>query len=439
MPHVTFVPFTGLRVCDDRLRALGLTLPGLVERGRAVGELPGLGLLTLAGMLPQGWTSSYRTHSENYESLVEEVLQEKPSLVALSALTASIEEAYGFSQRIRTAGIPVVIGGLHVTACQDEARQYCDAVVVGEGESVWLQLLSDYEAGELKPIYSSFERATRAPWPVPRFDILPSIPPRFTIQTQRGCPLACDFCGASRLLGQFREKPDENIRKELEEIRALSARPIVELADDNTFVGRRSADDLFSIFADADIRYFTEADWRLGTRPELLTGLARSGCVQILVGMESLVFRYPGMGQKSAEQERVLAAVEAIQDSGVAVNACFIVGADGETRESIDGLVAFIMNGPFADVQITLQTPFPGTGLYKRLKKQGRILEERGWASYTLFDVTFQPDQLSISDLEAAFAEAVGQIYSAEATSRRRAIRKQVWKRNPVLRTGAHQ
>ncbi|MDC0936377.1 radical SAM protein [Pirellulales bacterium] len=413
-----------------------MTLPGLVERGRAVGELPGLGLLTLAGMLPEGWTSNYQSHDGNSESLVEKVLQEKPSLVAVSALTASIEDAYGFSRQIQKAGVPVVIGGLHATACHDEARQYCDAVVVGEGESVWLQLLSDCETDGLKPIYSSFETNATAPWPIPRFDILPSTPPRFTLQTQRGCPLACDFCGASRLLGAFREKPDENVRRELESIRAVSANPIVELADDNTFVGGRCIDDLFGIFADADIRYFTEADWRIGSRPELLRGLARSGCVQILVGMESLVFRYPGMGQKSAEQESVLAAIEAIQDSGVAVNACFIVGAEGETRESIDRLVSFILEGPFADVQVTLQTPFPGTGLYKRLKREKRILEERAWSSYTLFDVTFQPDQLSVSELEAAFAEAVGEIYSAEATSRRKAIRKQVWKRNPVLAAG---
>ena len=130
MPHVTFVPFTGLRVCDEQLRDFGMTLPGLVERGRAVAELPGLGLLTLAGMLPKGWTSSYRSHNGNSESLVEEVLQDKPSLVAVSALTASIEDAYRFCKQVQKAGTPVVIGGLHATACPEEARQFCDVVVV---------------------------------------------------------------------------------------------------------------------------------------------------------------------------------------------------------------------------------------------------------------------------------------------------------------------
>ena len=433
MPHVTFVPFTGLRVCDDRLLELGMTLPGLVERGRAIGELPGLGLLTLAGMLPTNWTSNYQAHNGNTEQLVEEVLQEKSNLVAVSALTASIEDAYEFSRQIQSRGVPVVIGGLHVTACPDEAMQHCDAVVVGEGESVWLQVLSDCAANELKPIYSSFDIKAEASWPTPRFDILPSNPSRFTLQTQRGCPLACDFCAASRLLGRFREKPDENVRRELDAIRALNSNPILELADDNTFAGGRCVNSFFDMFADAGVRYFTEADWRIGARPELLSGLAHSGCVQILVGMESLIFRYPGMGKKWADHQRVLAAIEAIQDSGVAVNACFIIGAEGETRASIDRLVNFILEGPFAEVQVTLQTPFPGTALYQRMKRANRLLPNKSWSSYTLFDVTFQPDQMSPAELEVAFADAIAKIYSAEATARRKAIRKKVWRRNPIM------
>ncbi|MEZ6100161.1 MAG: cobalamin-dependent protein [Pirellulaceae bacterium] len=172
MPHITFVPFTGLRVREEGLREYGMTLPGLAERGRAVSELPALGLLTLAGMLPEKWTSSYRSHTGNSEGLLEQILQEQPSLVAISALTASIEDAYRLSSQIRTFGIPVVIGGLHATACPNEASQFCDSVVVGEGEAVWLQVLSDCEANALQPTYSSFESSTITTWPAPRLNLL---------------------------------------------------------------------------------------------------------------------------------------------------------------------------------------------------------------------------------------------------------------------------
>src|SRR5687767_8588517 len=130
--------------------------------------------------------------------------------------------------------LPVAIGGLHVTAMPDEAACHADAVIDGEGEPVWLQVLRDAQRQTLQPTYRA-PRSRRGCWPLPRFDLLGASPPRFTLQTQRGCPLACDFCAASRLLGPFREKPAENIRQELQAIRGLDPQPRIELADDNSF------------------------------------------------------------------------------------------------------------------------------------------------------------------------------------------------------------
>src|SRR5262249_24659494 len=147
--------------------------------------------------------------------LVDTVLSQRPTLVAISALTASVEEAYRFSARVRCQGVRVVLGGLHAAACADEAAQHCDAVVVGEGESVWRQVLTDAAAGTLRPVYRAATPFDLAGAPIPRFDLLGTRKrPRFTIQTQRGCPLACEFCGASRLLGGHRLKPVANIREE---------------------------------------------------------------------------------------------------------------------------------------------------------------------------------------------------------------------------------
>lgn len=434
MPHVVFVPLTGFRVREEEMRELGMSLPGLQQRAKAIAELPALGLLTLAGMLPESWTCSYRGTQSADEGVVGQVLAEQPDLVAVSALTASIEEAYRFSQQVRTAGVPVVIGGLHASVCAEEAERFCDAVVVGEGESVWRELLADVEAGCLHPVYRADRGRADVDWPLPRFDLLGSEPPRFTLQTQRGCPLACEFCGASRLLGRFQEKPIEAIQRELGAISDITPNSLIELADDNTFAGQRDVELFFDAFQESGARWFTEADWRIGERREVLARLAESGCVQVLVGIESLVFRYPGFGQKQAELDRIMQAVHAIQDAGVAVNGCFIVGADGETRESLDRLVQFIQESPLAEVQVTLQTPFPGTGLYQRLQDERRLLPDRGWSFYTLFDVTYQPDRLSVSELEAGFRDVLRQVYSSEATRRRQRIRHDVWHRNARLR-----
>jgi radical SAM superfamily enzyme YgiQ (UPF0313 family) len=435
MPHVAFVPLVGFRVCSDELRELGFTMPGLRRRGAALSELPALGLLTLAGMLPDGWTCSYRVANGNLDELAEAVLAERPTLVAISALTASIEEAYRLSALIRRAGVKTIVGGLHATSCPDEAEQHFDTVVVGDGQQCWPAIVRDAANGALLKRYRVIENAPHFNWPMPRFDLLGNRVVRYTLQTERGCPLACDFCAASRLLGPFREKPAANIAQELAAISKLDTRPLIELADDNTFAGGRDAGELCGLLAHSRARWFTECDWRIGQRPQLLDQMAAAGCVQVLVGIESLVFRYPGMGAKRAELDRMMEAVAAIQAVGIAVNGCFIVGADGETPASIDRLVEFVLQSSFADVQLTLQTPFPGTALRQRLQNEGRLLSDRGWSYYTLLDVTFQPDCMTPLELEQMFHRAVKAVYSAEASRRRNAIRREVWKRNPSLRS----
>ena len=221
------------------MRELGMRLPGLQQRAAAIAELPALGLLTLAGVTPEPWTCSYHAAPQCSEELVEQVAARQPTLVAVSALTASVEEAYAFSTRMRERCIATVIGGLHATACAEEAQQFCDAVVIGNGELVWPHILRDAVAMRLAPKYQPSRGVAQTDWPLPRLDLLGPTPPRFTLQTQRGCPLACDFCGASRLLGGFLEKPIDAIRHELEAICLISPQPLLELADDNTFAGGR--------------------------------------------------------------------------------------------------------------------------------------------------------------------------------------------------------
>lgn len=429
-PHVCLVTLSGFRVREAEMLALGMSLPGLAQRAGAIAGLPALGLLTLAALTPAPWTQSYHEAPKVDEALVASVLGYKPALVAISALTAAIGEAYSLADTLRNEGVRVVLGGLHVTAMPDEALSHADAVVVGEGEPHWAALLADARAGRLRARYEGggFFDLSRAP--VPRFDLLGDRErPRFTVQTARGCPLACEFCGASRLLGPFREKPLARIEAELQAISSIARRPQVELADDNTFAGRRDAGEFLAMLGRSGVRYFTECDWRIGERPEVLERLAASGCAQVLVGVESLVPRHTGMGAKRVPLPRIVDALCAVQNAGVPVIGCFVVGGEGETLESLQQLGDFLMNAPFADVQLTLQTPFPGTVLYRRLSAQGRMLPHRSWESHTLFDVTYQPDVLSVEQLERGFRNLVAMNFAAQPSTRRQQIRRDVWAR----------
>lgn len=431
MPHVAFVSLAGARVAEADLAALGATLPGLRRRGAAIAALPALGPLTLAGLTPGHWSRSWHeAPPPDLRALVEEVVATRPTLVAVSALTASVEEAYALARALRAEGARVVLGGLHATACPDEAGREVDAVVVGEGEPVWEDVLRDAEGDRLAPRYRARAPFDLARAPVPDWALARAAArPRFTLQTARGCPFACEFCGASRLLGPFREKPLERVEAELAAILALDPRPVLELADDNTFAGRRDPAPLLDALGRSGARWFTEADWRLGERPDVLARLAASGCAQVLVGVESLATTWPGMGAKAAPPARVLAALEAIQRAGVAVNACFVVGGEGETEASIQALGDALVDAPFAEVQVTLATPFPGTALRARLEREGRLLPDRGWRHHTLFDVTFRPDRLSPGALARAFRDLLARVHGPGPAARRATLRRAVWRR----------
>ena len=134
-----------------------------------------------------------------------------------------------------------------------------------------------------------------------------------------------------------------------------------------------------------------------------------------------------------APPSRMMDAVEAIQAAGVAVAGCFIVGGDGETEASLERLGAFLERTPMADVQLTLQTPFPGTTLYQKLSAQNRLLEDRGWSYHTLFDVTYRPATMSVETLELRFRDLIQRVFGAEPTRRRAEIRRRVWAKNPGI------
>jgi radical SAM superfamily enzyme YgiQ (UPF0313 family) len=431
MPHVSLVAFTGFRVVDPELRELGLTLPGLRRRGEAIAALPALGMLTVAAHTPAHWSQSFHEAPAFGNQLLERIIIEKPRFVAISALTASIEEAYALCGALRVHGIATVIGGLHATSCPDEVLQHADAAVAGDGETAWLDVLRDAEATSLRGVYRGALFNLRNSR-LPRWDLLPTGKRRrYTVQTSRGCPLACEFCAASRLLGGYREKPAEHVRAELAAIKAVDPRAVIELADDNSFAGRADPMPVLDTLRESGMPWFTECDRRIADRPELCAAMADAGCAQVLVGIESPVREYAGMGGKAAGIEAMRDAVERIQEHGLPVNACFVVGADGETPASIEALGALLEDWPSAEVQLTLQTPFPGTALRRRL--EGRLLEDRSWGHHNLFEVTYRPSHMTPADLTTRFRSLLASTYRHPESQRRMKIRKQVMRGRKLL------
>ncbi len=423
--RIALIAMSGLRVQNPILAEVGLTLPGFIERGKAIASLPSLSLLTLAALTPD-------RHEVDYIEVADiRDLDDLPEcdLAALSSYTAQINEAYELADRYRAAGVPTVIGGLHVTCLPEEALEHCDAVVVGEGETVWPRVIADAEAGRLAGIYSAkgveFDLAAA---PIPRFDLLdPERYNRLTVQTHRGCPWHCEFCASSILLtSRYKRKPVARVIAEIQAIKDMWIdEPFIELADDNTFVDKHYGRELAEAMGGLGLHWFTETDVSVAADVQLLKLLKEAGCRELLIGLESPTEQgLEGLELKHNWKRKQIdgyyRAIEVIQSHGIAVNACFVLGLDGDTQGVFDDVEHFVETALPFDVQITFLTPFPGTALYERLLAEDRILEPRAWEKCTLFDVNFQPKHMTVEELETQGIALGMRLYSRDATARRR-------------------
>jgi radical SAM superfamily enzyme YgiQ (UPF0313 family) len=473
MKRIGFIAMSGVRAHNPELTRLGLTLPGFVDRNKIIASLPSLGLLTLAGLTPDKFEIAYHeiadlkrtaatnnsqgragsplpaagtqapngAHGVTRPTSTDLDLPTDFDLVAISTFTAQFYEACDVADFYCARKIPVVMGGITVSSLREQAKAHCDSVVIGEGESLWPEVLADFERGGLKPFYfippgrDEFDLAAA---PMPRFDLLaPQKYNRLTVQTSRGCPHRCEFCASSVLLTpRYKVKPVEKVIAEIREIKKIWPKPFIEFADDNSFVHRGHYKKLLRQLAKERLRWFTEADIGVARDDELLGLMRDSGCQQVLIGLESprrtsLYGIELRNNWKLRQQDFYREAIAKIQSYGVTVNGCFVLGLDGDTRDVFDDVLNFVRDSGLYEVQVTFQTAFPGTPLYARLKREGRILRDNAWELCTLFDINFQPKNMSVTELQGGFLKLAKQLYSAEETHERRAKFKRMLKTSP--------
>lgn len=422
---IGLISLSGIQVRDRELLESGVNLPGIVERSRTIASLPNLGLLILGGMTtPQHQVKYMDVPSSSQVSHLDRDFD----LVTISSYSAQIKEAYQIADYFRQQGTKVAMGGLHVTQLPEEAAKHCDAVMVGEGELLWTELIRDLEANQLKPIYSARGREFDLEQaPLPAYELLtPEKYNRLTVQATRGCPLRCEFCASSLLLTErYKCKPIAKVLREIDYIKEIWKRPVIEFVDDNALINRHYWKTLLSELKTRKVRWFAETDISVSEDAELLQIMRLSGCVQILVGLESPVLAgLDGLEQrknwKKKKMPQYLSAIRQIQSQGIRVIGCFIVGLDGHDCNIFEEIYQFAVESELFDIQITLPTPFPGTSFYSRLKREGRLLDPEAWEKCTLFDLNLQPKYMSVSELREGFMNLGFRLYEDEITRWRR-------------------
>lgn len=347
-----------------------------------------------------------RTPEDVDITLVDERLEAIPydeptDLVAITVETYNARHSYQIATRFRRRGVPVVIGGYHATFLPQEALQFVDAVVIGDAEGVWEQVVRDAREGTLQKIYRATEPQSLAGLKFDRGIFRGKRhAPIPLVQYGRGCRYACEFCSIRAFYGSnLRQRP---VREVVAEIEALDRRHIF-LVDDNIFVDVPKAEELFRALVPLNIRWSCQISIDVANNDALMRLLEKSGCTTAVVGFESLDARNLRQMRKSWNVRHFDydTAVRKFHDRGIMIYGSFVFGYDHDTADSFDRSVEFALRSKFYLANFNPLTPMPGAALYDRMESEGRLLHDRWWLApdYRYGQATFRPRGMTADEL----------------------------------------
>ena len=374
---------------------------------------PKLSLPTIAAYTPPG------VEVKIVDECVEELdFNVDVDIVGISVMTYLSTRAYEIAAKFRARGVKVVLGGIHVSMCPEEARQHADSVVVGEAEKIWPILIEDFRRGEMKPMYVEKDLSNLEGLPIPRRDLLKPGAYWTTscVQTSRGCPFACDFCTVTIFGGnQFRLRPVEEV---IEEVRQLNKGYVV-FVDDNIAGHKAYAKQLFNALAPLKINWASQASLTMARDPELLELAAKSGCTALFLGVESIsADNLAAANKRFNKVEKFREEFKRFHDLGILITTGMIFGFDNDDETVFERTVEFLEENRIELAMFNILTPLPGTNLYKRMDAEGRIID-RDWAHYDGRHVVFQPKLMSPETLQEGFFWAYHRFFSVPSVFRR--------------------
>ncbi|MCG3150434.1 MAG: hypothetical protein PCFJNLEI_03920 [Verrucomicrobiae bacterium] len=402
--------------------------------GRALRYKP-LTLTTLATLTPPDFDVE----------LVDEGIQDVPldieaDLIGMTVITGTAMRAYELADHFRRRGIPVVLGGPHVTLIPEDAQPHADAIVVGYAEDTWPELLRDFAAGQMRARYDQSPTLSLADRAFARRELLPN---RYitdaVFEAQRGCLHDCEFCVVPAAWGRkLYQKPVADV---VADIRQHGKRQIL-FVDLNLYADRAYAKELFEALVPLQVQWHGLVTTMFGNDLPMLELAQRSGCRGVLMGFESISedsLRDCKKGFNAPED--YVQIVERLHAHGIALNACFVFGADHDTTDVFLKTAQFAVDAKIDLPRFAIATPFPGTALYRRLESEGRILT-RDWELYDAQHVVYQPAQMSVDELQRGAEAAWKHAYSFASIAKRLraspALPPFIWAANLTYRRYAH-
>lgn len=393
--------------------------------GRKVGQpyirtwqMEPLPAATLAGLTPRDVDVKF------YDDRMEQIPFDEPTdLVALSVETYTARRSYQIASEYRRRGVPVVMGGFHASLCPDEVARYAESVVVGEAEALWPQVVDDARHGRLEKFYRATGRTSLAGLRPDRSIFRGK---RYLniglIEAGRGCHFKCEFCAVQTVFESTQtRRPIDQI---LDEVRALKdTKKFFFFVDDNITSNLRQAKEFFRALIPLGIRWVSQASINAAHDEEFLDLLVRSGCQGVLIGFESLNPANLSLMNKTFNTARggFEKALENLRRHRIRVYGTFIFGYDGDTPESFGPTLDFAERHALYIAAFNHLTPFPGTPLYDRLAREGRLLYDAWWLDprYSYNRIPFTPRGMAPDDLQRACLDTRHRFYSWPSIMRR--------------------
>ena len=397
-----------------------LTLPDVIGRmtmGRKALFMP-TGLAIAAACVPRDWHVEIVDETTTHDGHTPRA---DVDLVGLTAMTTQAKRAYALADAYRALGVTVVLGGIHPSALPDEALQHADAVCRGDAETTLPPLLADWRAGRLQRVYDWAALPTQ-PIGTPRKDLLdPHDYLVFNpIQTTRGCPHNCSFCTTPAVFGRrFRLREIADIIEEMREAKERFHPSCFIFADDDFGGNHTWALALCEAMRPLGITWASQCDILIARNQKLLRAMRASGCVGLILGLESPHADTLSEARKSyADAAKYVAQIHTIQSHGISLWGSFIFGFDTQDWRACMDTVRFAQRADLCMSCYPILTPYPGTAVFERFRREGR-LTTTDWDRYNGASIVFEPARMTPLELRHAQMAGFCEFYHPRSALRR--------------------
>ena len=363
------------------------------------------------------------------ETIEDVNFESDADVIAISGMGHAIVRSIDIAKEFKRRGKTVVMGGYMVSLMPQEAKKYCDSVVIGDGENSFVQMVKDYQSNDLKPFYNMpLESLT---YPLPKYELLTNkrIGNFLPVQAGRGCPNTCSFCSVFCLYrGTYLKREISEVVRDVEKIKALGYRRFL-LLDDNIFSDIPYLLELCSQFKRLNMKWMSQCSIDIADNPIVLSAVAESGCFALSFGIESISQESLNrLNKKWARVENYKNQLAKITAIGIDISTEMVIGADGDTLESIKKTADFIVENKIVVPRFYILTPIPGTLFFDEMKVAGRIINEDIY-SYNGTVAVHQPLNMGPDELTNAYWDLYRRVFTRKAIIKRTIFRKDFLKK----------